>query len=63
MTDKTIKMYKIVNNIIIECAPDNSDKSQLDIIHVCVRVRLSSVTCNSAKVGAYANVSPFSGDL
>ena len=32
MTDKTIKMYKIVNNVkiyIIECAPDNSDKSQL----------------------------------
>ena len=28
MTDKTIKMYKIVNNIIIECAPDNSDKSR-----------------------------------
>ena len=32
MTDKTIKMYKIVNNVkiyIIEYAPDNSDKSQL----------------------------------
>ena len=31
MTDKTIKMYKIVNNVkiyIIECAPDKSDKSQ-----------------------------------
>ena len=33
MTDKTIKMHKIVNNVkiyIIEYAPDNSDKSQLD---------------------------------
>ena len=33
------------------------------IIQVCVRVRLSSVACNKAKVGAYATVSPFSGDL
>ena len=33
------------------------------IIQVCVRVRLSSVTCNKAKAGAYAAVSPFSGDL
>ena len=33
------------------------------IIQVCVRVRLSSVTCNKAKVGACANASPFSGDF
>ena len=25
--------------------------------------KLSSATCNKAKVGAYARVSPFSGDL
>ena len=33
------------------------------IIQVCVRVRLSSATCNKAKVGACANASPFSGDF
>ena len=41
---------------------DQADKG-IDIIQVCVRVRLSSVACNKAKVGAYATASPFSGDL
>ena len=33
------------------------------IIQVCVRVRLSSATCNKAKVDVCANASPFSGDF
>ena len=49
--------------------PEGTDKFSLGItykcyiIQVCVRVRLSSVVCSKAKVGAYATVSPFSGDL